>query len=129
MYLQLVMAVSLSAAVPTIAYAQKDIPAAEAPKPTVADVQKLLQTISSDKAKLKVYCDMGKLQEQIDQAEQKKDEKALEALNAKGNSLLQQIGPAYIKMMAGLDEVDPESEEGKRYAALFEPLDKQCYPD
>ena len=89
-------------------------------------MQKLVQTISNDKAKLKVYCDMGKLQEQIDQADQKNDEQAFEALNAKGNSLLQQIGPEYVKMMAGLDEVDPGSEEGQRYAAVFDPLDKQC---
>ena len=126
MNLKLVMAVSLFAAVPMIAYAQEDSPAAEAPKPTIADVQKLVQTISNDKAKLKVYCDMGKLQEQIDQADQKNDEQAFEALNAKGNSLLQQIGPEYVKMMAGLDEVDPGSEEGQRYAAVFDPLDKQC---
>jgi hypothetical protein len=126
MNLKLVMAVSVFAAVPMIAYAQKDGPAAEAPKPTVADAQKLVQTISSDPAKLKVYCDMGKLQEQVEQAEQKKDNKALEALNAKAESLVQQMGPEYVKMMEGLDEVDPNSDEGKQFAAVFDPLDKQC---
>ena len=59
-------------AVPTIAYAQKDSPAAESSKPTIADAQKLVQTISSSPAKLKVYCDMGKLQEQMEQANQEK---------------------------------------------------------
>ena len=110
MYLQLVIAVSLFAAVPTIAYAQKDSPDAETSKPTVAEAHKLVQTISSNPAKLKVYCDMGKLQEQMEQAEQKKDNKALEALSAKADSLLQQIGPKYLKMMEGLDEVDPNSD-------------------
>ena len=93
---------------------------------TVADAQKLIQTISSDPAKLKVYCDMGKLQEQVEQAQQKKDSKALEALNAKAESLVQQMGPEYVKMMEGLDEVDPNSDEGKRFAAVFDPLDKHC---
>ncbi len=123
---KLVMAVSLFAAVPTIAYAQKDSPAGESSKPTIADAQKLVQTISSNPAKLKVYCDMGKLQEQMEQANQKKDNKAIEALSAKADSLVQQIGPEYVKMMEGLDEVDPDSDEGKQFAAVFGSLDKQC---
>jgi hypothetical protein len=126
MNLKLVMAVSLFAGIPMIAYAQKDGSAAKAPKPTVADGQKLVQMISSDKAKLKAYCDLGKLQEQMEQAEQKKDSKALEALGAKADSLAQQIGPDYAKVMDGLEEVDPNSAEGKRFTALFDPLVKQC---
>ncbi len=126
MNLKLVMAVSLFAAVSTIAYAQKDGSAAKTPKPTIADAQKLVQTISSDKTKLQAYCDMGKLQEQMEQAEQKKDNKALEALGAKADSLAQQIGPDYAKVMDGLDEVDPSSPEGKRYTAVFDTLVKQC---
>jgi len=126
MNLKLVMAVSLFAAIPTVAHAQKDSPAAEASKPTVEDAQKLVQTISSNPAKLKVYCDMGKLQEQMEQADQKKDNKALEALSAKADSLVQQIGPEYLKMMEGLDEIDPNSDEAKQFAAVFSALDKQC---
>jgi hypothetical protein len=123
---KLVMAVSLFAAVSTIAYAQKDSPAGESSKPTIADAQKLVQTISSNPAKLKVYCDMGKLQEQMEQANQKKDNKAIEALSAKADSLVQQIGPEYVKMMEELDEVDPDSDEGKQFAAVLGSLDKQC---
>jgi hypothetical protein len=125
MNLRLVMAVSLFAAVPMIAYAQ-DEPDAEPTKPTIADAKKLVQTISSNPTKLKAYCDMGKIQEQVEQAQQKKDNKALEALSAMSNSLLQQIGPEYVKMMEGLDEVDPDSKEGKQFAAAFDPLDKRC---
>jgi hypothetical protein len=126
MNLKLFMAVSLFAAISTMAYAQKDDPDAEPTKPTIADAQKLVQMISSDPAKLKVYCDMGKLQEQMEQADQKKDNKALDALRAKADSLLLNIGPEYLKMMEGLDEVDPNSDEGKRFAAVFGSLDKQC---
>jgi hypothetical protein len=126
MNLKLVMAVSLFAAVPMIAYAQKNGPAAKDPKPTMADTQKLVQMISSDQAKLKAYCDMGKLEEQMDQAEQKNDNKALEALSAKADSLSQQIGPDYAKVMHGLEEVDPDSAEGKQFTAVFDSLIKQC---
>jgi hypothetical protein len=126
MKLKLVMAVSLFAVTPMIAYAQKPGPAPTAPKPTVADVQKLVQMISGDKAKVKVYCDIDKLQQQMATAAQKKDKKALEALGAKVNDLAQQIGPDYIKVMDGLDAVDPNSAEGKKFTAVFDPLDKQC---
>ena len=106
-----------------MAYAQKGGPAAEAPRPTVADAQKLVQTISSDRAKLKAYCDMGKLQELMEQADEKKDNDALEALGAKIDSLY------YAKIMDELNEVDLDSAEGKRIFALVDPLAKQCYPD
>src|SRR5277367_830692 len=101
------IAVALFAAIPMMAYAQQDDPAAGAPKPTVADAQKLAQMISSDKAKLKAYCDMGTLQQQMEQAEQKNDQEALEILDAKIDSLAQQIGPHYVRIMAGLQEIDP----------------------
>jgi hypothetical protein len=126
MNLKLVVAVSLFASVPIVAFAQKDGPAAKVPKPTIADAQKLVQTISGDKAKLQAYCDMGKLQDQMEKAEQKKDNKALEALGAKADSLAQQIGPEYAKVMDGLEEVDPNSAEGKQYTAVFATLIKQC---
>jgi hypothetical protein len=126
MNLKLVLAVSLFAAVPMIACAQNNDSAEKAPKPTPADAQKLAQMISSDKAKLKAYCDMGKLQEQMEQADQKKDDKALEALSAKLDSLTQQIGPEYVKVMEGLEEIDPDSAEGKRFDAVFDSLTKQC---
>jgi hypothetical protein len=128
MNLKLLMAVSLFAAVPMVAMAQQKNapPPPSAPKPTVAAAQKVVQMISGDKAKVQVYCDIGKLQDQMEQASKKKDNKALEALGAKVDALAQQIGPDYVKLMDGLDQVDPNSVEGKQFAALFDPLDKQC---
>ena len=29
-------------------------------------------------------------------------------------------------MMEGPDEIDPDSDEGRRFADVFDPLDKQC---
>jgi hypothetical protein len=128
MNLKLLMAVSLFAAVPMVAMAQQKNgpPPPSAPKPTVAAAQKIAQMISSDKTKLQVYCDIGKLQDQMEQASKKKDNKTLEALGAKVEALAQQIGPDYVKLMDGLDQVDPNSVEGKQYGAVFDPLDKQC---
>jgi hypothetical protein len=126
MNLKLVAAISLFVAVPMVALAQKDGAAEKAPKPSVADAQKLVQTVSADKAKLKAYCELGKLQEEMEKADQKNDTKALEALGTKADALAQQIGPEYTKVMDGLEEVDPNSAEGKQYTAVFAGLAKQC---
>src|SRR5271170_6687842 len=82
--------------------------------------QKLVRTISSDRAKLKAYCDMGKLQEQMDQAEQNNDHEALEILDAKIDSLSQQISPDYVRIIDGLREIDPDSADGKRFFAVLD---------
>jgi hypothetical protein len=126
MNLKLLVAVTLFAAIPVAASAQSDAPANKVPKPTIADAQKLAQLVSGDKAKLQAYCDIGKLQDQMEKAEQKNDTKALDALGAKADALAQQIGPEYSKVMDGLEEVDPNSAEGKQYTAVFTTLVKQC---
>jgi len=125
MNLKLVVAMSLFIAMPALAQAQKDGPAAAAPKPTVAEVQKVVQTIGGDKTKLQAYCNLGKLQEQMEETNEK-DTKTLDALGAKADALAETIGPDYVKLMDGLDEVDPDSAEGKQFAAVFEALSKQC---
>jgi hypothetical protein len=127
MNFKLIVAIPLIAAIPAVAYAQQDGQEADAPKPTLADVQKLVQSIAADKIKLKAYCDMGKIQEQMEQIEQEKGSaKELDALSAKAESLSEQLGPDYEMVMSGLDGVDPNSAEGRRYTALFEQLFKQC---
>ena len=126
MTLKLILAVTLIAVAPAIAFAQRDDPVDHAPKPTVEGAQKLVQTISSDKAKLQAYCEIGDLQQQMDKAEEKNDSKALDALFAKVDSLEQQIRPDYVRIVDGLGEVDPSSAEGKKFTAIFDPLHKQC---
>ena len=126
MNLKLVITASLFTMVPALAYAQPNNSAAKPPKPTAADVQRVVQSITSDRAKVQAYCDMGKVLAQIDQAEQKKDANAVKTLGAKADGLAQQLGPDYGKIMDGLEDVDPNSPEGKRISALFQPLYSQC---
>jgi len=73
MKLKFVVAIFAIAALPVCAQAQQK----GAPKVTKTDAQKVIQIISGDKAKTKTYCDIAALGDQIDQAEQKKDEKKL----------------------------------------------------
>jgi hypothetical protein len=126
MILKLFVAVTLSITVPVIAFAQKASPTKTAPKPTIAQVRKLVQMISSNKAKLKAYCDANQLEQQIEEAERQKDSQALEALNAKADALERQISSEYTKVMDGLEEVDPNSAEGKQLATVINTLMKQC---
>ena len=126
MNLKLIIGLSLFTVMPALAQAQTSGAPANAPKPTKADVQKVVQMISGDKSKLQAYCDLGKLSNQMAEADEKKDTKAVAALGPKIDSLTQKLGPDYVKLMDGLDLVDPSSPEGKEVAAAFDPLDKQC---
>lgn len=123
---KLVVAIILSIVVPCIAFAQKQSPIDTAPKPSIAQVRKLVQMISTNKAKLKIYCDLNQLDEQLEEAEHQKDREMLEALNAKADNLERQITPEYTKVMDSLEIIDPNSAEGKQFAALIGTLTKQC---
>ena len=57
--------------------------------------------ISSNKAKLKAYCDANQLDEQIAEAERRKDSHALEALNAKADGLERQFSPSIRRLWMG----------------------------
>jgi hypothetical protein len=119
---KLIVAVFVIAAVPVYAQAQKPSTA----KVTAADVQKVVTLISGDKAKTQTYCDIGKLNEQIEEADDKKDIKKTEELSQQIDALGKKLGPEYAALMNGLQEVDPESQDGKKIGLMFEPLDKLC---
>jgi len=118
----LIVAVFVTAAVPVYAQAQKPNTA----KVTTADVQKVVTLISGDKAKTQTYCDIGKLNEQIEEADEKKDVKKTEELSQQIDALGKKLGPEYAALMDRLQQVDPESEDGKKIGLMFEPLDKLC---
>jgi phage-related minor tail protein len=122
MNLKRIVAILLIVALPLCAQAQKSTAA----KVTKADVQKVVKIISGDKAKVQTYCDIGKLNEQIEEANEKKDIKKTEELSQQIDALGKKLGPEYAALMDGLQEVDPESEDGKKIGLMFEPLDKLC---
>jgi len=129
MNLKLIVAIVAIAILPVGAHAQapmkKDAPKA-APKLTKADAQKVIQIVSSDKVKAKLYCDISALGEQIDAASQKKDEKKVDELAQKADDLGAKIGPEYVALMDGLQDMDPNSKEGQDIGSMLEALDKLC---
>jgi hypothetical protein len=126
MNLKLLAAATIFATAPTVVFGQKDAPGDHASKPTLADAQRVVQTISKDKAKLQAYCEMGKLEDQMAKAEEANDTKTVEALFAKSDALARQIGPEYLGIVEGLEEVDPSSAEGQKFAAVFNTLHEKC---
>jgi hypothetical protein len=131
MKLKHVVAICILAAMPGFALAQKPAapaaPAApSAPKPTKADIQKVVATIIADKAKTKVYCDITKLEQQLAKLDEKKDAKKIEDLGRQSQAMEQKLGPEYVKVMDGMQDVDPDSAEGKDLYSALEPLDKAC---
>ena len=64
LHLKALVGVSIFAGTTIAAIAQED-PLDETPKPTLADVQHLAEAISSDKFKLRAYCEMGALHDEL----------------------------------------------------------------
>jgi len=96
------------------------------PKPTLADVQHLAEVISSDKSKLRAYCELGKLHDETQQAVEEEDANAIAALTAKTDAFEQQLGPDYAKILDGLDQIDFGSAEGQQMADVFKTLQEKC---
>src|SRR5262245_33389863 len=119
---KLIVAILLIVALPLCAQAQKP----SAAKVSKAGVQTVVKIISGDKAKTQTDCDICKLNEQIEEAGEKKDIKKTEELSQQIDALVKKLGPEYAALMDRVQEVDPESEDGKQIGSMFEPLDKLC---
>ena len=122
MNLKLIVAILVITAVPVCAQAQPPSTA----KVTKADAQKVLKIISGDKAKTQTYCDILNLGVQIEEADQNKDAKKTDELNQKGDELAKKLGAEYVALMRGLQDIDPESEDGHEIGSVLEALDKLC---
>jgi len=122
----LVVAIAALFAMPAFAQAQQGGAPSNAPKPTLAQVQKVIQIIRNDKVKMHQYCNIEKLEQQIAEAEQKQDAKRLEELTKQADDLGDKIGPEYVAMMDGLSQIDENSSEGKQVDAALASLEKLC---
>ncbi len=95
----------------TSAIAQQKAPPAPpqqeqaAPKASKAEVQKLVESIKADKAKMGQFCNLMKLQDQYTAAAEKKDEKKLEALDKQMEEGAKKMGPDFDRItQSELDE-------------------------
>ena len=91
-----------------------------------ADAQKVVSIIKGDKAKTQVYCEINDLSEQIGETDQKKDDKNAEALSQQVTELEKKLGPEYLALVNNLNNVDPNSPEGREIDSILAPLDDSC---
>jgi hypothetical protein len=90
------------------------------------EAQKVVSTISGDKAKTQAYCQITNLGGEIDQAAQEKDKKKAESLTQKINDLEKQLGPEYVALFDALYKVDPNTKEFQDILSMFDKLDESC---
>jgi hypothetical protein len=135
MNFKLIVAILAIASMPFCAQAQAPTPpkpskpaktAPAAPVTTAAAAQKVVKTISGDKAKAQTYCDIGKLGSQIEDAEQKQDMNKIDELNKKMGEMATKLGPEYVALMTRLEDIDPNSKEALEIGSALETLNKSC---
>jgi hypothetical protein len=119
MHPKLVVVILVATALAGFAQAQES-------HPVVAAARRVVEIISSDPAKIEIYCALGKLGGQIEDANEAKDKKTANVLTEKMRGLEKQLGPEYLSLMYGLQTIDPESDDGVEIEALLRPLDRSC---
>ena len=122
--MKLTVAVAACAFAAAPAFAQEKPPSH--PTFSKADIQKVIQIVSGDKTKTQQYCELGKINQQMAQAQEKRDKTMLDRLSQQADEIEEKIGPEFVRFMDALDQMDEESSEGKELVAALETLDKLC---
>ena len=91
-----------------------------------ADAQKVVSMIQGDKSKTRVYCQINALDEQISEADRKRDEKKAEALSKRLTELEKKLGPEYFALELDLNHVNPNSPVGREIDSMLASLDDSC---
>src|SRR5262249_689749 len=122
MNLKPIATILLLGAMSVCTQAQQSTPA----KPTKDDAQKVFKAISSDKAKLQTFCDIAKLGDEMEKANEKRDSEKFDELSLKEDELVKKLGAEYATLMDGIQNVDPQSEDGQEISSTILALDKLC---
>jgi uncharacterized protein YlxW (UPF0749 family) len=117
------VAILLIAAAPAYAQAQTR----STPNVTKDGAQKLAKIITSDKAKVRTYCEINRVSEEMNQVYGKNDQKRLDELSQKIERLEKILGPDYVALMDGLQKLGPENSKRVTDILLqFAALDRLC---
>ncbi|MFY9599245.1 MAG: hypothetical protein WB499_01745 [Pseudolabrys sp.] len=52
--------------------------------------------------------------------------KKIDELNQKMEELATKLGPEYVALMDGLQDIDPDSKDAQEIGSMLEALDKSC---
>ncbi len=91
-----------------------------------SDAQRVVSSIKGEKAKLRAYCQIDSLGQEIDRAAQKRDEQTAETLTRKINDLEKQLGPEYGALFDALNNADTNSKYFQDILTMFDTLDQSC---
>jgi predicted ribosome quality control (RQC) complex YloA/Tae2 family protein len=91
-----------------------------------ADAQKVISSISVDKAKLEAYCEVTELGGQAVEAAQEKNEKKADALIQRIDELEKILGSEYPALFNALYDADPNSKDVQDILSMFAMLDQSC---
>ena len=123
MTLKRLVIILFSSAIAGTAYAQSAV--------TNEDAQRVIQTISADKEKIKAYCDMIKLGRQMDTGGKSQDVQADE--QQRMNELTQKVGSEFQAMVDEYKNMDLTSAQGQETGAVVQTtintLNKLCGPE
>jgi hypothetical protein len=112
-----IFAILLVVAVPVYAHAQNL---------KVGDAQKVVTIISSDKIKAQTYCKIMKLGEQVGQAHEKDDRKMIDELSQKIDTLEKILGPEYVALINGVQEIRENDQLRAEFLSAFGTLARLC---
>jgi hypothetical protein len=98
------------------------------PKPTRADAANVVKIISNDETKIKNYCELADVGDEIRKASEAGNKNEIEQLSKQAEGLEKTLGAEFIRLSAGLEDVDLQSEEGEELSAELDKLDKLCPP-
>jgi hypothetical protein len=104
-------------------YAQEQPPNTEKLK---ADAQNVFKTISADKLKVRTYCKIADLSQQLDRASRKKDTKKVEEVAQSIGELETKLGPEYPLLLDRLWNIDPTSRDSQEILSILNKLDEFC---
>ena len=83
---------------------------------------KTFDSVAGDATKLKVYCEMSKVMSSADA----EDDSKAEELDKQMDGFMKQLGPEFQTAFEAGADLDPESEDGKKYDASMDKLDEKC---
>lgn len=115
--MKVIIAAAVCAAIATPSFAQG---------PNLADAVTVLSEIQKDETKRRTYCDMQDLLAKAEDAQNKKDDAQAKTLAEQAEIKTKALGEDFQKLTAIDADIDPSSEEGKKYFEAWEALEKSC---
>jgi len=96
------------------------------PKPTKADAVRVVKIISVNKTKIATYCKLADLGDEIKNASSTGNNSKLAQLNKQANNLGKALGPEFVRLNTGLQQIDLQSKDGQELSAELDKLDELC---